>query len=353
MHRPMHRPIAPCRSQTRHRRCPRRMGTQSQPRASTVQRRRSRRHPALRRPARALPRYADPHLRRGRRPARRHHGQLRGRPPEHRRRPRRRSGLGPHHQVHPHRRVLREPRAVRHRREREEARRGRPHPRHRLRRGRPRPARPPLRLCRALQKARMDRVFLHLFTDGRDTPPHRARSTSPTSKRSSKKSVSAASPRSAGAITPWTATTAGNACRRPTDCSPKARYAPRFGQLHDGGSDPGLLRQPHQRLAERRRVHHRPAPSPPTATRPRPHQRRRRRHLLQLPRRPAPRADPRLLPAGLPRQRQALARLRREGLRPLGRGKLDSTSPLRLHDRLRRDLLQFPMAGSPSTSRRR
>ena len=155
-----------------------------------------------------------------------------------------------------------------------------------------------------------DKILLHLFTDGRDTGPF-------TGKGFIEQIEAQLADIGAGRI--------ASICGRYYAMDRDNRWE-RVQQAYDlltgrgtgepsfsdrGRSHPGLLRQPHQRLAAGRRVHH-PA-TVGKADKPC-HHRRRHRHLLQLPRRPPARDHPRLHAARLPGQRPPVARLGREGL---------------------------------------
>jgi 2,3-bisphosphoglycerate-independent phosphoglycerate mutase len=66
-----------------------------------------------------------------------------------------------------------------------------------------------------LAAERGEKIYLHAFLDGRDTPPRSAERRWRNSKTNLPRWAKAASPPSLAATTPWTATTAGIALNRP------------------------------------------------------------------------------------------------------------------------------------------
>jgi len=76
-------------------------------------------------------------------------------------------------------------------------------------------------LLRMAREQHVERVFIHCFTDGRDTPPI----TSSNCSRKFARSAAGASPPSPAATTRWTATTAGNASSEPI--APSSTATPR------------------------------------------------------------------------------------------------------------------------------
>lgn len=61
-----------------------------------------------------------------------------------------------------------------------------------------------------------EKIYLHAFLDGRDTPPKAPLRRSNCSTAPSRLSARAVSPASSAVTTPWTAITAGTGCPRPT-----------------------------------------------------------------------------------------------------------------------------------------
>ena len=93
-----------------------------------------------------------------------------------------------------------------------------------VRRRRARAARAPVRAAWSCAAgADCSRVFLHAFTDGRDTSPNSGLGIRPAGRGEDEaSSASGGSRPSAGGTTRWTATTAGRASRRPTARSSSA-----------------------------------------------------------------------------------------------------------------------------------
>ena len=158
---------------------------------------------------------------------RRADGQFRGRPPQHRRRPRRHAGPAAHQRRHRRGEIAQAP-ALRDLIERaEEERRHLPPDRPRFRRAACIRIRTTPRRSRSCSRDAGVPTVVHAFTDGRDTPPRSAgediaRLVAALAGRRFR------SPRSAAATTPWIATSAGSAWPRPTTRSwrPKARASP-------------------------------------------------------------------------------------------------------------------------------